>query len=320
MNDPLDYSSILGNIGGLIPAAHLGRGIFKNGNVYEFQIARCAVDNEVQHIRELCRAVSDNWKGEVAPRIPVLPDKVDCDFLATTVSRCSTEMLPVGVDREKLAVVNYPILGTTLTWVLSDSGNNAIFAQGLAETACLKNDVAVTVIDPTDKFIPDIIKKYSYSSGNEDVNSATAYIFNEMLRRHKLLKTDSNAKFEKLLCIVTSISSLDGVLTEENRDNFFDVLNNVSQKYGIYFVICESASYFNSNSNKEWVRSHTTFKDAIWLGNGLLNNFRLQIDKAPKNAREALEETYGFAVINGTAIAAKLLVPQSWEPEEEQYG
>ncbi len=319
MNDPLDYSSILGNTGGLIPANHLGRGIFKSGNIYEFQIAKCTTDNEVQHVRELCRTVNDNWKGKTAPGIPVLPEKVDSVFLHNALSRCSEEMLPIGVDREKLTVVNYPILGSSLTWVLSDSGNNSLFAQGLAELACLKNDVMVTVIDPTDKFMPDITRKYSYFSGNEDVNSATAHIFDEMLRRHNLLKTDSNSTFEKLLCIITSVSSLDGVLTEENRENFFDALNNVSQKYGIYFAICESSSYFNSNSNKEWVRSHTTFKDTIWLGNGLLNNFRLQIDKAPKNAREPLEDPYGFAVVNGTAVIAKLLVPQSWEPEEDQY-
>lgn len=320
MNDPLDYSAILGNVGGTVPAAHLGRGIFKKENVYEFQIAKCVVGNEVQHIRETCTQISAEWDGETAQPVPVLPAKVDADFLSGAVSKSSNDLLPVGVEREKMTVLHYPLFGASITWILSDSGNNALFAQGLAETASLKNDVSVTVIDPMDKFIADRTRKYEYASGSEDVNSAAASVFNDMLRRHKILKEKPDEKFPRILCIVTSISGLEKTLDDTNKHNFFDCLNNISQKYGIYFAICESSSWFSSATSKEWVRSHTTFKDAIWLGSGLANNFRLQVDKAPRSIREPVEENSGFTLINGTASAVKLLVAQSWEPEDDYNG
>lgn len=317
MNDPLDYSAILGNVGATFPAPYLGRGIFKTNAVYEFQTARCASENEIQYIRQLCLDAASNWNGECACSIAILPNKVNRAFLTQAVERSQPEELPIGVDRERLTVVNYPIFGAALTWILSDSGNNQLFIQGLAETAAMKKGIQVTVIDPTDHFILDGGRDYSYASGNEDVNNAVSEIFGEMLRRHKQLKEEPNAVFERILCIITSMNALEENLTEENRTSLIDALNNISQKYYISFVISETGAYLNSAANKEWVRSHTSFKDAIWLGGGITSHFRLQIDKPPKNAREAVASDSGFVLINGVATAAKLLVPMNWSIEEE---
>ncbi len=317
MNDALDYSSILGNVGGMVPAAHLGRGIFKKENVYEFQIARCALENEVQHLRQTCKSISEAWKGECAPRIPVLPERVEVEFLGNVINKMPADTIPIGVEKEKMTVVGYPLLSSPLSWILSDSGRNQLFTQGLAEVAALKNGVSVYVIDPMDKFIPDIYKKYTYASSNEDINTVAATVFNEMLRRHNELKVNPTQAFSPVLCIINSMNDLDDVLDGDNKTNFYDMINHINQKYNIYFAISDAGSYLNSAANKDWVRTHTTFKDVIWLGSGLVNQFRLQVDKAPKNIRDAVDGTSGFVLANGTAVAAKLLVSQHWTSEDE---
>ncbi|MBE6759610.1 MAG: type VII secretion protein EssC [Ruminococcaceae bacterium] len=319
MNDPLDYSAILGNVGGIVPAAHLGRGIFKQEDVYEFQVAKCSIGNEVQHARETCVELNASWKGFSAQPIPVLPDKVDAAFLASAVERSSPELMPIGVDREKMTVFSYPLFATPMTWVLSESGNCGLFAQGLAEAASAKEGVKVTVLDSAGNFIRDSAMPYEYASDSSELNDAAAAVFSEMLRRHNELKTNSAATFPRLLCIVTSISSLETELDETNGHNFFDCLNSISKKYGICFVICDSSQHFCNSANKDWIRSHTTFKDVIWIGGGLANNFRLQVERAPRSIREPVSDNGGFALVNGSATALKMLVPEDWE-QEEIYG
>lgn len=317
MNDPLDYSAILGNVGSSLPAPHLGRGIFKLNNVYEFQTAHCTTENSIQHIRETCRRAASQWNGEPALSIPVLPEKVDADFLSAANSRSQPNYVPIGVEREKMNIISYPLFASPMTWILSDSGSNHLFAQGLAETAADNPNVQVMVIDPMNHFIDGSSKGYQYFSGSAECNDAASELFNEMLHRHKTLKTNPDESFRRILCIINSMSGLESVLTEQNKTNFFDCLSNISQKYNIFIALSDTGSYLSGVASRDWVRSHTTFRDAIWIGSGLANHFRLQVEKAPRNIREPAESNCGFVLINGTASSAKLLVPRDWEMEED---
>ena len=316
MNDPLDYASILGNTGGMLPASYLGRGIFKTDSVYEFQVARSTIDNQLKNIREICNSLASAWKGQSAQNVPVLPKKVDSNFLARSWNR-SSDSIPVGVDMEKHSVVCYPVLSNPLSWVLSESGRNNLFAQGLAETISMKDDIRINVIDPMDNFIPQGGSTYSYFSSTEEMNKAILSFFDGMLERHNALKSDPEKCFERCVFIITSMSMLEPILTDDNKTKFFDALNNINSKYGIYCVICESGDYIKKSAAKDWVKKHTTFRDAVWIGDGLFNNFRLQVEKTSKKTKNKMDSHSGYILTDGTAIAARLLVPNELEIEEE---
>lgn len=317
MNDNMDYSAILGNVGGLFPAKHLGRGIFKNKAVFEFQTARCIKEGETQFIRELCDKLAAEWKADFAPSIPVLPEKVDAEFMHKSIDRTSENMLPVGVDKDKLSVIAYPFFDTPISLVLSLTGEHSRFLQGLAETAVIKSDISVVVLDTNGHFDAENVDDYQYAGDKDSVNNLADSVYIEMLNRHKTLKTDANAKFDRMICIVDSLSALEDALNEKNQHNFFDVLNSSHNKYNLYFVIGDTSSYLNRIANKPWVTSHFSFRDAIWLGEGLKDDFRLQISKESRHLRDKIDANCGFVIINGKAVLSKLLVPESWMPEED---
>ncbi|MCL1852296.1 MAG: type VII secretion protein EssC [Peptococcaceae bacterium] len=83
LNDPNDYSNVVGRTEGLVPSKHKGRGLVRLEDLHEFQIAHITeeavpftfLQHQSRHFREL-------WRGKPAARIPLLPDQVDAEFLA----------------------------------------------------------------------------------------------------------------------------------------------------------------------------------------------------------------------------------------------
>ena len=83
MNDITDYSGILGSTNNLYPSKYEGRGIFKNENVYEFQIAYIdsEFNNSTEHIKDYCNKIRNSWGYSVAKSVPILPKKIDTNYI-----------------------------------------------------------------------------------------------------------------------------------------------------------------------------------------------------------------------------------------------
>jgi len=104
LNDPTEYSGVLGNTRGVFPAAAKGRGIARiDGEIYEFQTAYCAKPGEeFDEIHGLCAALAENWDGPRAPKVPVLPEKCDAAFLADVPVKL--DHFPIGVNKQTLEI------------------------------------------------------------------------------------------------------------------------------------------------------------------------------------------------------------------------
>ena len=230
-------------------------------------------------------------------------------------------LLPIGVDKNKLEVVSYPILLHNMTWVVSESGNNTAFAQGVAEVADLC-DVKVIVFDPASRFINRGSIQYEYVNTKEQINSSTAALFTEILNRHKQLKAHSGETFPPVFCIVTSMNDYLSLLDDAVKKDILDALANLKTSFNVHFVVCDSINYYNTTVSQNWAKPNTTNRDAIFIGNGAfnpVNQYKLKIDKKPDNIRETLPEGFGTVIKNGSAVQCKLLVPVGWQ-SEDYYG
>ena len=74
MNDKSDYTAILGNTSGVYPSRIVGRGIYREKDVYEFQTACVTLDAEktVEAVKSFCAelARSGQKKAKVVPIMP----------------------------------------------------------------------------------------------------------------------------------------------------------------------------------------------------------------------------------------------------------
>ncbi|MCS0543632.1 hypothetical protein NXY55_27040, partial [Aeromonas veronii] len=125
LNDTSEYSAVLGNVDGVFPSKHKGRGIFKADSVYEFQVALITegVEDMYQYITDYCRRLRDNWGKGAAKRIPVLPEKVDIEYLHDEIQYNKSSKLPVGVEKESLAITYFDFGDSPVNLVLGSSSD-----------------------------------------------------------------------------------------------------------------------------------------------------------------------------------------------------
>ena len=82
LHDESEYAAVLGRTEGLYPSGYKGRGLVRKKELYEFQTARLTeTDPPFEWIRTFSKTAAKTWKGAAAPKVPVLPEKVEIDFL-----------------------------------------------------------------------------------------------------------------------------------------------------------------------------------------------------------------------------------------------
>lgn len=316
MNDDMDYSAILGNIGGMRPSKHKGRGIFKRGEVYEFQTAHIVDEKEtLSFVRAACDKLRAGWDGSSARPIPVLPDRVDIDFLTPHIDSAPDGFIPLGVDKAKRSIVNYPLLKQSVTWLTGESAPLAPHCQGIAEIAAAVDNLAVTVIDAANKFEPDGAIGYNYINSASGLEECAVDIFNEMVRRNNTYKTaqregTSLPEFKRTLCIINSIDEFCKALSSDGKEKLLLAIENCQPEYNFFFLICDDASVYKMKKTESWYKKQTSMRDIIWVGGNLSSLFNLQLDKAPRSANQYQPAQFGFIVQNGKAQLCKLAVSQ----------
>jgi S-DNA-T family DNA segregation ATPase FtsK/SpoIIIE len=115
LNDPLDYGSVVGRTGGLVPAPGVrGRGLVRGQPPLEFQTALPAPGaTEVEQsatLQDLVNGMAAVWTGPRAPALPVLPEVIPlCQLVSHlhswTAAPDQQLEVPLGLDAATLQPV-----------------------------------------------------------------------------------------------------------------------------------------------------------------------------------------------------------------------
>lgn len=323
MNDDMDYSAILGSIGAMRPSKHKGRGIFKRGEVYEFQTAHIADEAEtLNFIRAACEKLRTGWDGVRALPIPMLPDMVDAEFLAPYIDSAPDGYIPIGVEKAKRSIVNYPLLKQSVTWLSGESAGLTPHCQGIAEIAAMTDHLAVTVIDAAGQFEYDPECQYRYYDPSSGLEDCAIEIFNEMVRRNNTYKFALREgsplpQFKRVLCIINSLDEFCKRISSDGKEKLLLSIEKCQPEYNFFFLICDDASFYKMSKSESWYKKQTSLRDIIWVGGNLGTLFNLQLDKVPRTANQHQPTQFGFIVQNGKAQLSKLAISQSSSIDEE---
>lgn len=312
MNDETEYSTVVGTTDGLLPAKYKGRGLIKLDALYEFQAAYLT-DEEVPftYIQRCSQVLREDWDGELARKIPVLPEKVDIDFLSEYYDENMLLNVPVGVSASSMEVQYYPFFNHCVNLISSSDNTHSRFVNELIRLLATK-PIDITVFD-AEHSLSDVQKNVSaYYSQTEESNLAVHKLVEELLYRNNTYKDDISQgvqpkKYPLKLVVIHSLSSLMNALTEDEKMNLAAAFLNDSIVYNVIFIISEGVKKIVRYSFEKWYTKQVSVKDFIWIGDGITNQVQLTAEPITQEMRSSVSEGFGFHVRNGKAIKIKAL-------------
>lgn len=288
MNDEGDYSDALGRTGGVYPAPYKGRGLIKEEEIFEFQTAVITSDGvSLDFIQKECSRLNSEWKRNGAKAIPVLPEKVDLEFLARYVTENKTKV-PIGVEKGSLEICYQNIVPNRINIVAYSTGEYMSFVENMALLMGRYMGYKVLVSDLTAAL--DI---------NDEENVLCFYSQKDIEKLLEVVETNRN---NNTLLIINSLASLKGL---DNYAEFETLL--LSPVDWLTIVLVENDKQLSTMSFDSWYRNRFMQTEGIWIGNGINNQYQLQIAKQTAEMRGELNNDFGFSIQAGNATLVKLL-------------
>lgn len=329
MNNTDDYSSVVGKTEGLYPEKYKGRGIFRldKDTLVEFQTASI-IETALPYpaIRSYCTKLAEKFSGYHVQRVPVLPEKVTEQFLAPYIKQGDLSNVPIGVEKDTLEISYFNFASSVISLAMSvnpewEKFSNALSLQ-IAEKCKIKTLVLSAMGKNPIQSSSQILNVYSDSQGCVD---AVNEIYSTVLHRNneykdKLEKGEEPPKYEPWFVVIQSMSLLKTLLerykvSEEKKqasdDTPFNRLQTAMWKcineYNIHFLVCETLGTLAPFTADNWYKTHISGNRGIWVGSGISSQFRLTVNKKPKEYSAEIDSDYGFNIKQAAATLVKFL-------------
>ncbi len=312
LNDETDYSSIFRKTDGLFPSKYKGRGLVKKDELYEFQIASLTEDGvPFAFIQAESKKAAEQWSGETARKIPILPDKVNEEFLNDYIDENKKLNVPIGVEKNSLHVHYYPFHSSYINMIMSSGTECRDFAADLTQFigASIKAKGVVFDMPNTLQNSVGALQVYSTAKACEEQVSE---LFGTVLYRNNtykdaLEKGEKIEEFDDLLVIINSLSSLKACLSEQGKEKLSLILEKGTLDYKITIIIAEQVKNVSSFAFEKWYKANVSASDGIWVGSGITEQYVLKANKTTSEMHEDITPEFGYSLIKGKSIRIKLL-------------
>lgn len=324
LNDESDYSTVVGKTDGLFPSKYKGRGLVKLDSLYEFQLASLTKEEvPFVFIQNTCKRLAEKWDGTAAKKVPILPDKVNCEFLKEYLNSGKKLNVPIGVEKNSLNVHYYPFYASYINLIMSAGEECRDFAADL--TKLLGSSPAVNGA------AFDMPKNIKGSAGNisvfntaKDCEEQIAKLFELVLYRNNTYKeAQKNGKnaenFEQLVVIINSLTMLRAALSEQGNEKLTLILEKGSTEYNVTVIIAEQVKNITSVSFEKWYKANVSVYDGIWVGSGITEQYQMKAGKTTAEMHEDISPEFGYSLIKGKCVKLKLLNNRTGEDIDNEY-
>lgn len=323
LNDETDYSSVVGKTDGLFPSKYKGRGLIKHDELYEFQLASLTEDEvPFAFIQETCKELAEKWEGETARKVPILPDKVNVEFLSDYVDANKKLNIPVGVEKNSLNVHYYPFHAAYLNMILSAGLEYQEFVSDLITLVGTATAVNGIVFDMP-KVVGDTAGAMSVYTTAKECEEQIAKLFELVLYRNNTYKEaiENGGKveeFEHLFVVINSLSMLKAALSDQGKEKLALILEKGTKEYNINIVIAEQVKNISSVSFEKWYKANVSPSDGLWIGNGITEQYQMKANKTTSEMHEDITPEFGYSLIKGKCVKLKLLNNKAEEEEDDE--
>ena len=323
LNDESDYSTVVGKTEGLFPSKYKGRGLFKRDELFEFQLASLTEDEvPFAFIQKTCKEIAAKWNGETARKVPILPDKVDVEFLSEYMGANKNLNIPIGVEKNSLNVHYYPFEASYINMVMSSDMEYQEFVADLTELLSATSTVKGMIFDMP-KVVGNVGGAMTVCANAKECEEQIAKLFDIVLYRNNTYKDaiengEEVESFEKLLVVINSLSMLKATLSDQGKEKLALILEKGTKEYCINIIIAEQAKNISSVAFEKWYKANVSPSDGLWIGNGITEQYQMKANKTTSEMHEDITSEFGYSLIKGKCVKLKLLNNRAKEENEDE--
>lgn len=252
--DPSDHVMLFGSLQGVAVPHGSGRGLVKMDDVlYEFQAASvCPADeSEYEAIAQACAQMP---AGHAAPAIPLPPERVTPQMLASA-SVPSAE-IPYGLFDDTLAVAAFDLSESPLVrCACLKSKTGASFAAALIESLVHRSEQDVAVLDMARLLIA------------QPAGCAFAARKDEFAIPYLIGLADQGAQ-SPLIIVFTGIAGFLSRCPFEDANVIKEFLKGLYAGGSVSVILVDIANDA-AYSYEDWFKAHLTNRDGLWIGPGV---------------------------------------------------
>lgn len=296
-NDPSDYASVLPGVRRKEPSKGYGRGLVNLDGIFEFQTAYPFKEEKmIDYIKVICNKLNSICEYK-AKRVPILPEVVTIDDIIPYLRGVLS--IPVGIEKETLATATislkngiYNITGEDITSEQNFISTLTQMILKIPNSKCLVLDALSILSDNPPKNI--IYDKGNCLTGIEEISNA-------------LKEKQSNNTEDPIVVIITGISQLLSKLEATKKSEVITTITESIKLGTIKFIFVETIDNIKSLNYETWYKANVDLSEAIWLGNGIGNQFTIKVTTNSRILRTELEPSFGYVVNKGKAAVVKFL-------------
>lgn len=315
LNDKSDYTSLLGNTGGVYPSKTLGQGIFRKTNVYMFQTAHVTEDREnvAGFVRAFCKDMADHSGQKKAFSIPVMPKVLYQSRYADYGT--SYRNIPVGLESSTLDTYSLDMGKYGALSVLAmDRHDLTYFMEGVAGLLAASGEIETYVFDPGHLLSLTGIDEAHYIA--ENFEDTVVKLFRETVERHNTYKKsdghpDPSFDMHPILVAINGLGALKAQLTEDGVSKLRLMMEKTHGKLNLSFLAADDYQSSNRYCAEDWCGGN-----GIWVGNGITDQIRLKFSQRNFAANNSLDFTSGYVVERNKVSLVKLIVSDRAQLEE----
>lgn len=286
LNNQDEYIMIFNKVNKKRPANIFGRGLIEiDNNIYEFQTARiCESEKWNEYIKETNDKLT-KINNIFAKPIPVLPNKVTLKDVKPALKDLTS--VPIGICKATLEIYSYNFNKNFINFVTGKNIDTMVqfFEHVLEEIKQLKN-VSLEIFDAEQILQTD------------KVNLDEFY-------KNFMIKINSIAK-EKVLCVIIGLSKFINSM-EEGAKGFYEMLLQAKKVNNCNFIILENYKKIKNCEYDEWYKNLATNDSGIWVGNGITEQYLININLSDRSIINRCGESFGYVIKKEKVTLIKLL-------------
>lgn len=316
LNDPTDYTAILGSVNGRVPEKYFGRGMIKDKEIFMFQSARFTYESDMakvnDYIDKFCISQKNKYGEYKAKEIPVMPDTLGVESFG--VEDIDYNHIPIGINYKNYSTINLDFSNNFILGVVSkkfDDTNSFISELINMLSVIDKPDIRILNGATDVSFDSEVNGITIYS----DVNAGFEELYEICKNRNNDYKQGLRVEFEPMVVILNSYTKLKQILNANNSDKITAILNLAKAFWNIYFVISDDTQLLTSNSAYDWYKDYAK-KNCVWIGDGI-NSYSSYLGISGKNIKDSVNDKSGYYCKNGKTKYVKLISTKEEEEDDE---
>lgn len=294
LNDPSDYLSIVGSLGGVVPPHLPRRGLVRVGEaLLEFQgVSIARTPNEASAVVAGVEAASRRRGGACPRPIPQLPERVIASHVVPLVG---PTRFPVGFAKRGADPLALEVSAARPLLVLgSDTDALGAYLRGVAETLACTRGLSWRLLDMHK--VLGIEGGTSVLTRQEEVESLARDLHDGVC----------DVDVVVLCGVVRIISSLQDAASQSLRSFLATMTNERTAGPALVLV---SEEWRLKSTYEPWQKAVTASGDGIWVGNGFGDQSILRHSQPLTEFRRPTRQTDGFVCRRGIVTAVRLVQP-----------